>query len=133
MADAGRTPKDIDQQKKKKRSGENPKENTQGFCFYKESSHEKTGNHQPEDDTPSGPASRSPGNDGLDIGKVEAFVVFGETIAIHGENMVIAQVERASGEWKADEASPSGAPAWELPISVSCPIVHSCIHRRETR
>jgi len=64
---------------------------------------------------------------------VEALVVLGKTIAIHGKNMVIAQVEGASGERDADEAPPSGAPAWELPISVSCPIVHSCIHRRETR
>ncbi len=90
--------KDIDQQEDKKRSGENPEENTEGFYFEKERSHEGTGDHQRQDDTPGGPTSCSPGDDGLDIGEVEAFVILGEAIAIHRKDMVISQVERTSGE-----------------------------------
>src|SRR5512136_830358 len=98
MTDAGRTSKGIAQQEGKKGSGENPKENTEGFYFHEQCSYEGASYHQGQHNTPCGPTSCSSGEDGLDIGEVKALVVLGKAIVFYGKNMVIAQVERASGQ-----------------------------------
>jgi hypothetical protein len=98
MTDAGGTPQDIDEEEDKEGSRESPEENTSRFFFQKERSHQGTGNDQCQDDTPGGPASCFPGDDRLDIGEVEAFVILGEAVVIYTENMVVPQVERASGQ-----------------------------------
>jgi hypothetical protein len=98
MADAGGTSQDIDEEEDKEGSRENPEENTSGFILQEERSHQGTGEDQRQDGTPGDTASGFPGDDRLDIGKVEAFVIFGEAIAIDSKDMVIPHVERASGE-----------------------------------
>jgi len=98
MTDAGWASKGIDQQEDKKGSRKNPEENANSFFFKEECSHQGTGDHQCQDETPGGPAVCSPGDDGLDIGEVKAFVILREAIVIYTEDMVIGLVERASGE-----------------------------------
>ena len=85
-------------QEGKKRSGENPEENTEGFIFEKERPCKEQAIINARTMLQIGPASCLPGDDRLDIGEVEAFVIFGEAIVIYGKDMVITQVERASGE-----------------------------------
>jgi hypothetical protein len=93
MTDAGGASKDIDQQEGEKCSGENPRKNADGLYFQKECSRRGRGDHQCQNDTPGGPPSCSPGNDRLNVGEVKTFVILGETIAIHTQDMVIPQVE----------------------------------------
>jgi hypothetical protein len=133
MTDAGRASKGIDQQEDKKGSGKNPEENANSFFSKEEGSHQGTGDHQRKDNTPGAIAFCSPGDDPLDVGEVEVFVVLGEPIAIHGKNMIIAQVERASGEREGDEPSSAGASARESLISGFSSAIHVVTHRRETR
>jgi hypothetical protein len=133
MTDTGGTSQDIDKDEDKEGCRENPEENTSTFVFQEERSYQGAGCDQRQDETPGGPASCSSGDDCLDIGEVEAFIILGEAIAIYGKDMVIPQVERASGKRDRNETSPAGTSPREALVSGFCPAIHLCIHRRETK
>jgi hypothetical protein len=124
MTDAGGTSQNIDEEEDNEGSRENPEENTSRFSFQEERPHQGTGEDQRQDHTPGDPTSCFPGDDCLDIGKIEALVILGETIAIDSKDMVITHVERASGEGGGKEPSPARASPWEPLISGFCPAIH---------